>query len=60
MDVLTTFPWLSSDRRKSSTYWRRHMRGSNLNFSNWKEEMGKWEPGVVTQGLALVPVLEEQ
>jgi hypothetical protein len=29
------------------------MWGSNLNFSNWKGEAEKWEPGKVVQGPAL-------
>jgi hypothetical protein len=39
------------------------MWGSNLNFSNWKGEMGKQEPGGGGRcgtGEALVPELEEQ
>jgi hypothetical protein len=52
MVVLITSPWLSPDRSTSSTYWRRHMWSSNLNFSNWKQGVGKkQEPG----GLALAP-----
>jgi hypothetical protein len=51
MAVLITSSWLSPDKSKSSTYWRRHMWESNLNFlktfskicpKRWGESVNHW------------------
>jgi hypothetical protein len=51
MVVLITSSWLSPDKSKSSTYWRRHMWRSNMNFSKtcskiwpkrWEESVNHW------------------
>jgi hypothetical protein len=51
MMVLITSSWSSPDKSKSSTYWRSHMWGSNMNFSKtyskiwpkrWGELVNPW------------------